>query len=283
MKKSVAIAVLILLSSKLVAQDTLPQFNIRDINTKKILVTWINPFGDKCIQLSVQRSYDSLRFFSTFYSAPSPELPQNGVVELKQPKGIKIYYRIFYVLDGGAYFFSASQRGDIMLEAQQLKPIGYNTTGPKDTLTTLLEKPVEEVTWISVYKNNKDSLVQMINQHSFKRFRDSILYRTKDTVLTIGINQVILKTYIPKPVWRASPYVFTNHESEISINIPQVKFHHYRLEVLDENGFVFFEIKQLREGNLILDKSNFLHEGWFSFNLYEDEKLKEHNKFYVPK
>jgi len=34
---------------------------------------------------------------------------------------------------------------------------------------------------------------------------------------------------------------------------------------------------------LTLDKSNFIHAGWFKFELYEDGQLKEKNKLLIPK
>ena len=33
----------------------------------------------------------------------------------------------------------------------------------------------------------------------------------------------------------------------------------------------------------VLDKTNFVHAGWFTYELYEDEKLKEKNKFQLQK
>ena len=47
------------------------------------------------------------------------------------------------------------------------------------------------------------------------------------------------------------------------------------------NGTQLFEIKNPKEDDLILDNTVFVHGGWFSFDLYEDDKLKEHNKFQV--
>jgi hypothetical protein len=44
-----------------------------------------------------------------------------------------------------------------------------------------------------------------------------------------------------------------------------------------------FELKNINEPALTLDKTNFLHSGWFKFELYNDEKLVEKNKFYLAK
>jgi hypothetical protein len=39
----------------------------------------------------------------------------------------------------------------------------------------------------------------------------------------------------------------------------------------------------VKEVQLVLDKADFIHAGWFSFDLFEDGKLKEKNRFYIPK
>jgi hypothetical protein len=51
----------------------------------------------------------------------------------------------------------------------------------------------------------------------------------------------------------------------------------------DENDNFLFEIKNLKDQSLIVDKTNFYHAGWFKFELYVDEKLKEKHKFYIEK
>ena len=282
------------ISNAIKAQDTLPKFNIRDINDKKLLITWISPFGDNCIQLAVQRSFDSTHFFSTFYSAQSPELPQNGVTDLRMPKGVKVFYRIFYVLQGGQYFFTKS----IGLYSYQENGTNINSTPfidhPKpnnarevgnSNLEPSISKPfppTEVKQYINIFKRTQDSLYRQIEYAEFKRFRDSIIFRTKDTLFTIDQYNIVIKPFVPKLSWRPSTYVFaTEASNRVTIHLPLPKFHKYRIVFFEENGTELFEIKQPKDDNLILDNSNFMHGGWFSFDLYEDDKLKEHNKFQI--
>ena len=42
-------------------------------------------------------------------------------------------------------------------------------------------------------------------------------------------------------------------------------------------------LRQVKEPLFTLDKSNFVHAGWYVFELFENDKLKEKNKFYLPK
>jgi hypothetical protein len=57
----------------------------------------------------------------------------------------------------------------------------------------------------------------------------------------------------------------------------------YSIKFFEEDNSPLFEVKQVKEASLVLDKANFLHSGWFKFELYEDGKLKEKNKFFIPK
>lgn len=55
------------------------------------------------------------------------------------------------------------------------------------------------------------------------------------------------------------------------------------MKFFDESDNFLFEIKNLKEQSFIVDKTNFYHAGWFKFELYVDEKLKEKHKFYIGK
>ncbi len=273
------------------AQDTLPKFNIRDINNQKILITWINPFKDNCVQLSVQRSYDSTHFFSTIYSAQSPELPQNGVTDSRMPKGVKVFYRIFYVLLGGDYYFTNSvglysfnQFNEVFVPAP-IKKNDLRETGDKDNEEKILEKniPIAELKQkITIYRRSTDTIYQQIEYTSFPKFRDSVIRRTKDTLFTIDNYNIILKPFVPKPVWKPSTFVFSSEETNrVTLHLPQAKLHKYKVAFFDPTGDELFQIKQPKDDVLILDNTNFMKGGWYYFDLYVDDKLKEHSKFYL--
>lgn len=290
MNKSVVIGIMILMGvfiNTLYAQDTLPNFNIRDLNTKKILINWNNPFGANCLQLAVQRSFDSLKYFKTIYSAQSPELPQNGITEDRMPKDIKVFYRIFFVLPSGQYFFSKSiglKSFDLIDPYSAQK----NTTITPQNTPNVIEPdpktnyPVNAKIYISIYKQSLDNFLYDIEYNNYKRFKDSIIRRTKDTLYTIDANRTIIKPYIAPIVWKPSNNIYTNASTSfVTIYLPLVKYHKYRLVVYEENGTELFQLKDIKDAELILDNSNFAHAGWFYFDLYQDEKLREHNKFRV--
>ncbi len=254
------------------AQDTLPKFSIRDIGKDKILISWTNPYPN-CVQLSVQRSFDSTRYFSTIYSAVTPNLPENGFTDSKMPAGIKAYYRIFYVLEGGTYFFSKS-----MAQGSKLA----NTTVDYD-MGNIPTPTTDSKKIIRIYKTNKNHLLTQLDYKNYRLFKDSIINKTKDSLYILSADEILLKPFMAKGYYKSSVYIYTNNKNHINIHLPDVKLHKYRIVFFEEDGSELFEIKQVKEPELVLDYANFVHAGWFSFELYEDDKLKEKNKFYLQK
>ncbi len=147
-----------------------------------------------------------------------------------------------------------------------------------------------------IYENN--IYRRTLGTQKFRKFRDSIATKTKDTLYIKMDNRVDIHPYHnkPKKLGKIAPpvapatsapnspiAVFTNTNGYVTINLPLVKSHSYRLVFFDAEGAQLFDIKSLKESELVLDKTNFVHAGWFTYELYEDEKLKEKNKFQLQK
>ena len=368
-------------------QNVLPDFNVKELTKGKVQISWNNPY-ESCVQLAVQRSGDSSKDFRTIFSTPSPELPSNGFLDNKPLYGIKAYYRIFYVLSGGAYYFSkpiavllTKPVNEMPLpKADPKKNMGKGKEvagipNPKDLIKIFIKKlkvftltkaeyslfrdsinaktkdalhkindqsiewrPAKAVPrkekYISIYKKNKllvtvnestykkikdsiatqtldtlfaidqsriqlhsfipeekkyifiykkDTLYSKLELQLYKRFKDSIATKTKDTLFFINNNQLEIHPFMTKYIWRPSVYIFTNLKGYVTILLPLAKQHRYRIIFYDEDGSEIFQIKSVREPELVLDKTNFVHAGWFSFDLFEDDKLKEKNKFFLQK
>lgn len=254
------------------SQGILPDFSIREIGKTKVLISWTNPFPN-CIQLAVQRSFDSIKFFNTVYSAISPNLPQNGFTDNKMPPGVKAYYRIFYVLEGGAYFFSKSQSIGIL-------NIAFTNL---ITLENDIPKPIDLKKLIQIYYRDKPKEILELDYTQYRRFRDSIITKTKDSIYVVNANAVMVKPFMIKGYWRPSINIFTTNKGYVNLHLPLIKLHKYRVVFFEEDGTELFEIKQIKEADLTLDYTNFIHAGWFGFELFEDDKLKEKNKFLLTK
>ena len=80
-----------------------------------------------------------------------------------------------------------------------------------------------------------------------------------------------------------SMYVYTARDGNIHLNLPDVVSKKYLVKFYDDSDNFLFEIKNLKEQSLIVDKTNFYHAGWFKFELFVDDKLKEKHKFYIEK
>ncbi|MCZ2222575.1 MAG: hypothetical protein LC122_02980 [Chitinophagales bacterium] len=270
--------VLVLSIYHLNAQDTLPNFTVRELAKGKVQVSWVNPYN-KVVQMIVQRSFDSTKYFRSIFSSISPWLPQNGFVDNNVPIGYKVYYRVHYVFEGGEYFFTSSK------SPQNYTPIKITRiTDVDDETNDNNNKDKEAKREIKVYRNNRDTLINVIQYKEFKRYRDSIIKYTKDTIQNTEYDdEVIIKTFIPKPVWKASSYIFTNDKGFIRIMLPLAKQNRYKIIFYNERNEQVFTIKHVKEADLILDKSNFKSAGWYFFELYENDKLKERNKIFVGK
>ena len=292
--------ILLFQCSRVFAQDTLPKFTVMDFGYTKIQISWINPFP-YLSQVSVQRSYDSIRNFQTIFTSQSPELPQNGFMDITAPGGMKVFYRIFFVKEPGNYAYSKSyaiktstrnqamailSNAEINLRNKDTKRMNtdlitnVNST-PGAAPSSVSIKKKEPVRYINIYNRNKDSLMFVYEYPDYKRFKDSLIRFTKDTLWALNNYEVLWKRFVPKYVWKPSLYIFTTDNNEIKLELPSVSKHHYRVKFFDNTGYLLFEMKHVKEQELILDKTNFLHAGWYFFDLYEDEQLKEKNKFYL--
>jgi hypothetical protein len=352
------------------AQNPLPDLSVKELTRGKIQISWYSPERN-CIQIAVQRSIDSSKHFRTIFSAQSPELVNNGFVDNKPITG-KAYYRVFYVIEGGAYFFTRA----VMIETQP--PPAIEAALPsiekaKDITTVYLKKTVlfrlskdeyrrfrdsvlktkdvlrrmdaNSVEWrpaqstvkkdfvrvyqkdmlvaeldkkgyqyfkdsikeytrdtlfaidpsrvqihpfvpiprgtVFIYRN--DSLLRKLDISLYKDFKDSIATKTKDTLFAKENNRVEIHPFSPRYAWRSSKYVFTNTKGYVTIVLPLVKQHKYHIIFYEEDGSELFRIRTIKEPEFILDKTEFVHAGWFTFELYENDKLKEKNKFFLSK
>jgi hypothetical protein len=79
-----------------------------------------------------------------------------------------------------------------------------------------------------------------------------------------------------------SVYVYTNPEGNVNISLAGADTKHYSIRFFDAQDHFLFALNDIQRPFLILDKSNFLRGGWYHYVLYEDQKVKEKWKFYVP-
>jgi hypothetical protein len=101
----------------------------------------------------------------------------------------------------------------------------------------------------------------------------------RDTTITTTTTAPVVK----KPEFVPSFYVYTNRDGYVYINLPDAEKKKYRIRFYEDDNSFLFEVKNIRQTGLTLDKTNFLRAGWFHFELYNDDDLVEKHRFYVGK
>jgi hypothetical protein len=300
--------VISLLSFVAAAQDTLPSFTLVNKGNNRIIVSWSNPYDKAIHQLSIQRSSDSTKNFKSILTLPDPTVPQNGFADTKAP-GDHMFYRLYILLDSGKYVFSKSKKPvpdtvrikeppkEIKIVEQQpayeppkkennepLVAEEPKATAPvkKEIIKPEIIKP-KEIPERIIYIKKRDTLIGQIGEKSVRHFRDSVAARTKDTLSYNTADTIVIKPFVPKEVYKPSKFVFTEKDGNVKIALPLAAEKKYTIKFFNDQNIPALEIKQIKDSVLILDKSNFMHAGWFRFELYEDGVLKEKHKLFIPK
>jgi hypothetical protein len=302
--------VCLLLSAILKAQDTLPRFSATARGPGKILVSWHNKYP-VVTQISIQRSIDSLRNFTTLLTVPDPTLPENGAVDSKATHP-NFYYRLFIVFQNGQYLFTSSHRPQsvtgptevvareeqaeektaekVLAKAVEPRIVYVNPASPHQAATIKNLSGAHGTAQISdvafsamIYVRRNDSIISRIPVRQLQPFRDSVLSRTKDTLVFINSDTLLIKPFVPLEVYKVSAYVYTGKYGNIHVSLPEAVRRHYSVKFFDENNKLMFELSEIKDPALILDKTNFQHAGWFRFELYDGDQLKEKNKLFIPK
>jgi len=135
----------------------------------------------------------------------------------------------------------------------------------------------------SVYVRKGDTVLGQLAGTRVQSFRDSVLKKTKDTLVFIDGDTLLIKPFVPKEVFRASQYVFTAKYGNVQVNLPDAAQKHYAIKFFDDTDKLLFELSEIKDPTLTVDKTNFRHSGWFHFELYDGQQIKEKNKFFIPK
>lgn len=248
------------LTLKLKAQnDSLPGFSVTE-RSGWVVIGWNNPFPE-ITQLIIQRSNDSTTGFRSIMAMPDPTAVSNGFVDKKGGTG-GMFYRIFYVLPGGRYAFTASKKPLQMITEQK------TTVDTKDTiLATAFEKLNPRETFESV---KKIALIESVGRKDGKE----ILDKGNSNLKITGTDSLA--------IFQPSAFIFSNEEGNLILLLPDAEKRHYHLHVFREDGTAMFKMKNIKERHLTVDRSNFYQSGWFRFELYDGELLKEKNRFFIP-
>ena len=231
MKKLILFLLIVFYSTaSLYAQEILPGISVVNINGK-IIVSWKNEYQQPVTNINIQRSYDSLKNYTTIGSVLNPQNKENGYADANAPYN-KMYYRVFIAFDGGSYLIS-----------QPLRP-------SKDTGTL---------------------------GTSSVRFPWQTDPSTDPNIQVPAPGSVNAEINFP------SKWVFTSKDNNVVLFLPGASTKKYTAVFYDELEKKLFELTNLKDEYLIIEKVNFIRSGWYRFELMESGKLVEKNKFFIPK
>ena len=238
---SLFITACIFFAVTLTAQDTLPGLTVKNFSGQ-IVVSWVNNYKAPISNITIQRSYDSLKNYTTIGAVLNPQNAENGYADATPPYN-KMYYRIFVSFEGGNYLFSK------------------------------IARPVKEVQETISNSNPFLYKEKMEPAGDRRQWKGNIL--PKSPLPPINGNTEII-TY-------PSRRIFTNREYNIVIYLPDAPVKKYSVKFFNELNAPLFELNKLNEDFLIIEKVNFIHGGWYNFEVFENGKLIERNKFYISK
>jgi len=258
---------LMLFSGGAHAQDTLPKFSLKNVGNNRIIIGWTNRFED-IRQVSIQRSFDSLKNFRTILTVPDPSTPQNGYVDTKAPND-HMFYRLYIMLDKGIYLFSDSKRPKLDTvvataaisnrpDVQQL-PAGADPANPD------LLPPGADPSMITIMRPGRNGTSNVLIP------ADSI----RNPVIN-NMNRPKADLFVP------SRYVYMYPDGYVKITLPE-KPGKYSIKFFTMDDKPLFELKDLKTHEFRIDKTNFYRSGWFKFELYNDGDLVEKHRFYLPR
>lgn len=281
---AVLIVMIFALSAQSVAQDTLPRFTVVGRANNRNVISWTNPFKS-ITQIGIQRSTDSTKNFKTIITVPDPTVQQNGFADTKAPSS-PIYYRLFIALDSGKYLFTNSKRpapdtglpGDESFLFDDNQRVKFS-----DSLSTNQVKTIKGSNKEKMYVIKRRETYINVAESGFKKFRDSLLFLTKDTMVYVSADSILIKPFFQKDIYLASKYVFTEKYGNVMIMLPDAERKKYSVSFFEENKKPVFDIKEIKSTSLVVDKTNFVHSGWFWFELFENGELLERHKFFIPK
>jgi hypothetical protein len=269
--RKIILSLFIFLPAFILAQDSLPAFSVANKGNNRVVISWNNKFK-QLKTISIQRSPDSLSNFKTILTVPDPNNKENGFLDAKAPND-KMFYRLYILVDGANFIVTKSKRpANDSIRAALLS----DTANKKVTDSSYL-KVVQKI----LSQNLPDSALTSEELLILKRYQNSRLDLLPDS-LNKKIEAVIKKT--PRPDVAVPMYrIVANRDGLVRISLKDFDNKKYTIKFFEDDDTFLFELKDLKEASLMLEKSNFYHSGWFKSELYESGKLLEKNRFFIPK
>jgi len=268
--RKIILSLLICASALTYAQDSLPVFSVVNKGNNRIVISWNNSFP-QLKQISIQRSTDSLSNFKSLITVPDPNNKQNGYLDAKAPND-KMFYRLYILVDGANFIFSKSKRPT----NDSIRAALLTDSTSKAIKDSIYVKLVEKI----ISLNLPDSALTTEELLLLRRYRNN----GKQDIFPNNANPKVDAIIKNKPgVVIPQYHIVANKDGLVRISLTDFGNKKYSIKFYEDDDTFLFELKDIKEASLMLEKSNFYHSGWFKSELYESDKLIEKNRFFIPK
>ncbi len=260
-------------------QHSLPAITVNSFN-EKVIVSWLNDYTKPISNIFIQRSYDSLKNFTTIGSVFVPQNKENGYPDNNPPYN-RMYYRVSITFEGGEYEIGPSARSP--KKSKDIPVIDIKDLKTKIITKELFWQPMDIIELQKIEKN--DSIItpglKIKNQTTINI--PEIKTKTQQATSIEKENITIEKPIPPieKVVTYPSAYLFANKQNSVTIHLPDASNKKYVIKFFNDSNEFLFELTKLNEDYLIIEKVNFVHAGWFYFELFDNGISVEKNKFYI--
>lgn len=255
------------LSAAVFAQPALPDFNIMKGPKQHTIISWKNNFGNNLTVLNIQRSTDSVRGFRTIHSVNNLTLSANAYTDNKPAPGAD-YYRLYYMLKNGSYYFTKAKKIATGFVADNL----LSQLNNSKVITVQGENP-KKLPFDQLY-HLKDSVVNFTS--------DSLYFVNDSTIQYVKYNAVAAMASSATQLRPVSKFLYLNADSYIVLKFPERDLSDYSMTIYKQNGTsVLFKITRFEHSELILSKSSFLHTGWYPYEIFKNGKLEERSRLEI--
>jgi hypothetical protein len=274
------LSIFLICSTFAFGQNVLPDITVNNLN-KKVVVSWLNEYKKPIQNIFIQRSYDSLKNFSTIGTVLNPLNLENGYPDLTPPYD-RMFYRVTITFENGEYEIGKSARP--IINPIELKDLDVTAMPIKVIKKEIVKEKIKEDTKVESNLEPAESYdtADMILLKPNEKINP---IKKTDSIKGIIHLEKSIKTDLKKSIETAFPslHIYTNKLNVVVINLQNTANKKYGLKFFDEKEKQVFEIKLVPDDYLFIEKSNFVHPGWFNFELYEDGVLIEKNKVFLAK
>jgi len=263
-------------SSLVFAQNVLPEITVNNLN-KKVVVSWLNEYKKPIQNIFIQRSYDSLKNFSTIGTVLNPLNLENGYPDLTPPYD-RMFYRVTITFENGEYEIGRSARP--IINYIELEELDITFIPKKEIKKEIVKEKIKVDSNLQPIESyDSTELILLIPNEKINAIKKT------DSIKGVFNLEKSIKTDLKKTIETAFPsiHIYTNKQNIVVINIQNTALKKYVVKFFDEKEKQVFEIKRVPDDYLFIEKSNFVHPGWFYFELYEDGVLIEKNKVLLAK